>query len=156
VVTGFSEVERAAWGGLLATYARLTRAAEDQLMEQSQLTHVEFEVLLRLWSEPNHRLRMQDLAAQSLLTRSGVSRAVERLERAGLVRREAAREDRRGAWAILTDGGEQRFRAAARTHIPFVRQAFLDLFNDDELRTMAEAWQRIERHLQHVPTHPRR
>jgi DNA-binding MarR family transcriptional regulator len=145
---GFSGIERDAWGGFLATYSRVIRVIEADLTETSRITHVEFEVLLRLWSQPGHRLRMQDLAAQSLLTRSGVSRAVERLERAGLVRREGAREDRRGAWAVLTDAGSTRFRAAADSHIPLVRRVFLDLFTPDELKAMAAGWQRVEQHLE--------
>jgi len=144
---GFSGIERDAWGGFLATYSRITRLVEADLIERSRITHVEFEVLLRLWREPGHRLRMQDLAAQSLLTRSGVSRAVERLERAGLVRREEAREDRRGAWAVLTEAGSKRFRAAARAHVPLVRRVFLDLFTHEELQVLAAGWQRVEQHL---------
>ena len=145
---GFSGIERDAWGGFLATYSRVIRVVEADLVENSRITHVEFEVLLRLWSEPGHRLRMQDLAARSLLTRSGVSRAVERLQRAGLVRREEAREDRRGAWAVLTDAGATRFRAAARAHVPLVRRVFLDLFTPDELQALAAGWQRVEQHLE--------
>ena len=145
---GFSDIERDAWGGFLATYSRVTRVVEADLMEHSRITHVEFEVLLRLWTEPGRRLRMQDLAARSLLTRSGVSRAVERLEGAGLIRREEAHEDRRGAWAVLTDAGSKRFRAAARTHVPLVRRVFLDLFTDQELEALAAGWQRVGQHLE--------
>ena len=146
--TRFSDLERAAWGGFLATYSHLNRVIEADLMEHARITHVEFEVLLRLWAEPGHRLRMQELAARSLLTRSGVSRAVERLERAGLVRPEEAREDRRGACAVLTDAGSKRFRAAARSHITLVRRVFLELFTREELETLAAAWTRIDHHLE--------
>jgi DNA-binding MarR family transcriptional regulator len=148
MVLGFTGIERDAWGGFLATYARVIRVVEADLMDNSRITHVEFEVLLRLWSDPGHRLRMQDLSAASLLTRSGVSRAVERLERAGLVRREEAREDRRGAWAVLTDAGSTRFRAAARGHVPLVRRIFLDLFTPPELQALAAGWRRVEQHLE--------
>ena len=148
MISSFSPLESAAWGGFLSAYARLDRAIDADLLAHDGIRHVEFEVLLRLWSEPGHRLRMQDLAARSLLTRSGVSRAVERLQRAGLVRREEAREDRRGAWAVLTDAGATRFRAAARAHVPLVRRVFLDLFTPDELQALAAGWQRVEQHLE--------
>src|SRR5262245_47012726 len=95
VVDGFSPTEHDAWGGFLKTYARIYRLVEADLLEHSRLSHVEFEVLLRLWWEEGHRLRIQELAARSILTRSGMSRVVERLEEAGLVRREGAVEDRR-------------------------------------------------------------
>src|SRR5262245_23652339 len=133
---GFSKIEREAWGGFLGAYARIYRLVEADLLEHSRITHVEFEVLLRLsWAE-DHRLRIQDLAAQSILTRSGVSRVVERLEKADLVRREGAVEDRRGAFAVLTEAGVERFRTADEAHIDFVRSDFLGLFYDEELNEL--------------------
>jgi DNA-binding MarR family transcriptional regulator len=140
---GFSELEQKAWGGFLGAYAHINRIVEEDLQEHSRITHVEFEVLLRLSWEENHRLRIQDLAAQSLLTRSGVSRVIERLEKAGLVTREEASEDRRGAYAVLTEAGIERFRTAAQAHITFVRKNFLGLFNEQELEQMASFWKRL-------------
>ena len=141
---GFSKIEQEAWGGFLGTYACINRLIEADLQEHSRITHVEFEVLLRLSWEDGHRLRIQDLAARSILTQSGVSRMVERLEKAGLVRREEASEDRRGAYAVLTEAGEERFRTASRAHIAFVRRTFLSLFNDEELKQMSAFWRRVE------------
>ena len=140
----FSQIEQDAWGGFLGVYARINRLVEADLQEHSRITHVEFEVLLRLSWEESHHLRIQDLAARSILTRSGVSRVVERLEKAGLVRREGASEDRRGACAVLTEAGAERFRTAARAHIAFVRRNFLGLFNDEELKQMSAFWRRVE------------
>lgn len=142
----FTSLEQRAWGGLLGMYGRLVRQIDADLQEHSRISHVEFEVLLRLSWVEDHRLRIQDLAAQSVLTRSGISRMVERLERAGLVRREEATEDRRGAYAVLTEAGEERFRSALRAHVVFVRHNFLALFSEGELDQMAEFWQRVEQH----------
>ena len=139
----FSNCEQDAWGGFLGTYGYMSRLIEADLQEHSRITHVEFEILLRLSWEPTHRLRIQDLAAQSILTRSGVSRVVERLEKAGLVTREEAPEDRRGAYAILTDTGLERFRIASEKHTAFVREHFLDRFNEQELEQMAGFWRRF-------------
>ncbi|MCI0549995.1 MAG: MarR family transcriptional regulator [Anaerolineae bacterium] len=139
----FSPVERDAWGGFLKTYAYINRLIEADLQEHARITHVEFEVLLRLSWQENQRLRIQDLAAQSILTRSGLSRVVERLEKAGLVIREEACEDRRGAYAVLTEAGVERFRTASQAHMDFVRRNFLDLFNDEELKQMAAFWKRM-------------
>ena len=141
---GFSKIEQDAWGGFLGAYAYINRIVEEDLQEHSRITHVEFEVLLRLSWEESHRLRIQDLAAQSILTRSGVSRVVERLEKAGLVKREEASEDRRGAYAVLTEAGAERFRTAAQAHMIFVRENFLGLFNLQELEQMAGFWKRLE------------
>ena len=141
---GFSEIERNAWGGFLSGYARINRIVEEDLQEHSRITHVEFEILLRLSWDENHRVRIQDLAAQSLLTRSGVSRVVERLEKAGLVTREEASEDRRGAYAVLTEEGIERFQKAAKFHTAFVREKFLGLFNEQELEQMSVFWKRLQ------------
>ena len=141
---GLSQIEQDAWGGFLGTYAAINCLIEEYLQSHSHITHVEFEVLLRLsWNE-NHRMRIQDLAAQSILTRSGISRVVERLEKAGLVSREEAPEDRRGAYAVLTESGAERFRVASQKHIELVREKFLALFSETELKQMAKFWRRIQ------------
>jgi DNA-binding MarR family transcriptional regulator len=139
----FNERERGAWGGFLTAYARMNRLIEADLQAQARITHAEFEVLLRLALTQSRRLRIQDLASQSILTRSGTSRVVERLVRAGLVTREGAREDRRGAYAVLTPAGAERFRASAQAHVAFVRANFLDLFSVQEQKRMAAFWKRL-------------
>ncbi len=140
----FNRCEQSAWGGFLGSYAKLNRIIEEDLQAHSHITHVEFEVLLRLsWSE-NHRMRIQDLAAESILTRSGVSRVVERLEKAGLVIREEAPEDRRGAYAILTEAGAERYQIAAQKHSECVRKNFTSKFSQAELETMGAFWKRLE------------
>ena len=140
----FSPIERAAWGGLLGFHGRLMRVIERDLMDRCRISHAEFEVLLRLSWTDDRRMRIQDLAAQSLLTRSGISRVVERLDRVGLVTRESAPEDRRGAYAILTDSGLQTLRVAIPQHIALVRAQFLDRLGTDELEQMASLWDRVE------------
>jgi len=139
----FTKTEIEAWGGFLSAFALIDRLVEEDLQEHARINHAEFEVLLRLYRTEAHRLRLQDVAAQSVLTRSGVSRIVERLERAGLVTRENASEDRRGTYVVLTDAGKLRFEAAADPHMQFVRRVFLGLFDDAELKQMASFWHRI-------------
>ncbi len=140
----FTKLEQDAWGGLLGMYGRMFHKIDDHLQEHFRITHIEFEVLLRLSWADDHRLRIQDLAARSVLTRSGMSRAVERLERAGFVTRVGASEDRRGAYAVLTEAGLSRFRAALAAHVAFVRRQYLNVFNDSELEQMASFWRRVE------------
>ena len=140
----FTKLERAAWGGFIVTQSRLFQRIEDDLRRRFGVTHAEFEVLLRLSFAPGGRARIQDLAKQSLLSRSGTSRAVDRLMRAGHVAREGAEEDGRGAYAVLTTGGRGHFLSAAREHVALVRREFLSRFSPEELETMAGFWRRIE------------
>ena len=140
----FSQVEQEAWGGFLSAFAYINRIVEDDLQSHTQVTHVEFEILLRLsWAE-NQKMRIQDLAAQSILTRSGTSRAISRLEKAGLVMREEASEDRRGSYATLTKEGAKRFQNAIAPHVSFVKNHFLDLYSEQELKQMAKFWKRLQ------------
>ncbi|MEI6777350.1 MAG: MarR family winged helix-turn-helix transcriptional regulator [Chloroflexales bacterium] len=142
----FTPLEQDAWGGLLGMHGRMMRWIDTDLQDHARITHVEFEALLRLSWADGQRLRIQDLAAQSVITRSGMSRMVERLERADLVTREEASEDRRGAYAVLTEAGRQRLRAALRSHVAFVRQQFLTAFSDAELAQIGAFWRRVEAH----------
>jgi len=140
----FTELEGAAWGGLLGVQGRLMRLIERDLADRCGISHPEFEILLRLsWAE-GQRARIQDLAAASVLTRSGTSRAVERLERLGLVRRETAPEDRRGNYAILRPAGAELLERALDGHVSLVRATFLGRFTPDELEAMADSWRRVE------------
>ena len=79
-----------------------------------------FELLIRLARSPGHRLRMTDLALQTGLTPSGLTRAVDRLAEAGLVERVACPTDRRVAYAALTDAGLARIREAVPPHVAYV------------------------------------
>lgn len=140
----FNPRERAAWGGFVVTQSRMFRRIEDDLRRRFGITHTEFEVLLRLTLSPEGRLRLQDLAAASLLSRSGTSRAVDRLVRAGYLGREGAAEDGRGAYAVLTRAGRAHFLAAAEAHVALVRREFLSRFSEAELDQLGAFWARIE------------
>lgn len=139
----FDELERAAWGGFIVAQSRLFQRIEDDLRKRFHVTHAEFEVLLRLTFARDGRARLQELADQSLLTRSGTSRAVERLARAGHVERHGAEEDGRGAYAVLTPTGRAHFLGAAKAHVALVRREFLSHFTRRELRQLAGFWARL-------------
>jgi DNA-binding MarR family transcriptional regulator len=87
-----------------------------RLRETHGVSLREYEVLLALHDAPRRRLRRVDLAARILLTQSGVTRMLEKLEQDGLVAKAAGEEDRRVSYAVLTERGRRRFAAAARTH----------------------------------------
>lgn len=143
MISSFSPLESAAWGGFLSAYARLDRAIDADLLAHDGIRHVEFEVLLRLWRQPDRRLRIQELAAQSLLTRSGVSRLCDRLVRMGHLTREAAPEDRRGAYVVLTSQGARVFETAAKRHMALVREQFLGRLTESELQQLGALWPRL-------------
>jgi DNA-binding MarR family transcriptional regulator len=135
--------ERATWVGFVELQGRLFGLIETDLNDNSGLTHTEYEVILRLAAAPDKRLRIQYLASVSLLSRSGTSRAVDRLAKAGLVRRETAQEDGRGAYAVLTEAGEARFRAAEAHHLALVKAQFLDRLTVTEQEQLRLIWKKL-------------
>jgi len=111
-------------GLLVEAHAGLTTAAERRLHEGGHVAGQPFEILLRLLRSPGRRLRMSDLAAQTTLTASGLTRAVDRLEATGLVVRAACDTDRRVSYAQLTDDGEAAIRAALPVHVAHLAEVF--------------------------------
>ena len=136
---GESEVDRITLVGLVFEAASgLHRAVGPPLERQCDLAGQDFEILIRLARTPGGRLRMSDLAAQTALTPSGLTRAIDRLSDAGLVSRQACPEDRRGAFAALTVSGEERMRQALdihRTQLAELLDGALD--PDEELALVA-------------------
>jgi DNA-binding MarR family transcriptional regulator len=111
------ELDRITLVGLVfETATGLHRAVAPLLERQCELAGQEFDILIRLARSPGGRLRMSDLAAQTALTPSGLTRAVDRLSEAGLVGRQSCPEDRRGAFAALTQAGEARMQEALQIH----------------------------------------
>jgi MarR family 2-MHQ and catechol resistance regulon transcriptional repressor len=115
----------------------------ERQLEAHQLSGQWFDVLIRLLRTPGHRLRMSDLAAQTTLSASGLTRAIDRLEASGLVRREACPSDRRGSYAVLTDAGEARISAAVPCHVDELREVFDAHYSPEELVTFTELLRRL-------------
>jgi DNA-binding MarR family transcriptional regulator len=128
---------------MLRAHAELTRALDAQLAREHKLPLSSYEVLLFLADAPGGRMRMSDLAESVLLSRSGLTRLVDRLEREGLLKRERCESDARGLFAEITPAGRELFDAARRTHLDGVRALFLDRFSRDELRTLGGLWQKL-------------
>ncbi len=135
--------ELAAWRGMLRVHARVTQELDAQMRTAHGLTVSQYEVLLFLGDADDHRMRMADLAARVLLTRSGVTRLVDRLVQLGYVERCAAEGDGRGAYAQLTPAGADTLRAAQRTHRRGVREAFLAQLTPDDQDALGAAWERV-------------
>lgn len=136
-------LEGGAWGGFLRAHGALVRRLDAELRAEHGLTLSCYEVLLFLAWSPDRRMRMGDLAGRVLITLSGVTRLIGRLEREGLVRRERSPEDGRGHYAVLTEAGLLRLREAHPTHLAGVRQLFLQHFDEEELRTLVGFWDRV-------------
>jgi DNA-binding MarR family transcriptional regulator len=140
----FTSTEAAAWGGFLSTYGRLSKRLEENLRRTSDLSHAEYEVLLRLFRANEGKLRIQAIAEKSVLSHSGTSRLIDRLQSAGLATRADAEEDGRGAYAVITETGRDHFIQAARQHTAYVRELFLRHFSPEELETMTSFWARLD------------
>jgi DNA-binding MarR family transcriptional regulator len=133
----------AAWRTLLETHATVTDLLERELVGERGLPLSRYEVLLVLAESPEGRLRMQELAQRVLLSKSGLSRLVDRMEEAGLVKREQCPSDRRGWFAVLTDQGRSALRRAAPVHLRGIQEHFGRHLDDDEARVLGAALGRI-------------
>jgi DNA-binding MarR family transcriptional regulator len=129
----------AAWRAFLMAHSLVTRRLDDELRIEHGLSLAEYDALLQLAQAPDRRLRMNQLAERVILSRSGVTRLVDRLEADGLVTRRSCSSDARGAEAVLTDAGLERLRAASPTHLRGVERYFLDALTMDELHAVEHA-----------------
>lgn len=137
------ERELRAWRGMLRVHATLTKALDAELEAEHGLPLSSYEVLLHLDDAEGHRMRMSDLAAMVILSRSGLTRLVDRLEREGLIARESCPSDARGSFATLTAAGRRKLAAARATHLAGVRSMFVNHFSDEELELLGSAWERL-------------
>lgn len=138
-----SPVELGAWRGLLRVHAALVKSLDAELSAAHELPLSSYEVLITLEAAPHRKLRMSELADSVLLSRSGMTRLVDRLEREGLLERDHCTADGRGCFAVLTDKGFDAVVSARRTHFNGVRERFLSQFAEDELRVLASFWERV-------------
>jgi DNA-binding MarR family transcriptional regulator len=121
----------ASWRSFLRAHALVIRALEAELVAGQQLSLAAYDVLVQLVEAPGHRLRMTELADAVLLSRSGVTRLVDRLEKAGLVARSPVAGDGRGVAAEITQAGVDRLRTASRTHLTGVMRHFVEPLGED-------------------------
>lgn len=128
-----TRAELGAWRSFLRAHARITRCLETELVAEQRLSLAAYDVLVQLAEAPRHRMRMTDLADAVLLSRSGVTRLVDRLERAGLVSRLRSDEDGRGVVAVLSERGGQRLQVATNTHWSGVVRHFAAVISPEEL-----------------------
>jgi DNA-binding MarR family transcriptional regulator len=127
------------WRAFLLAHARVVRRLDEELRAEHDLTIGEYDALLTIAQAPDKRIRMRQLADQVILSKSGVTRLIDRLVDDGLVERCACLNDARGAEAVLTERGLARLRAASRTHLRGIDEHFLDVLDPRELAVLQRA-----------------
>lgn len=137
------EPEFAAWRHFLRAHSRLIRELDARMRTEHDFTLGDFDVLVQLAEAENGCLRMYELAEAVVLSPSGLSRRVDRLERAGWVKRKRATDDARSVEARLTPEGKRLVAKLRRTHSTEVRRCFNDRLSAAELRTLEDALGRL-------------
>ena len=144
----------APWRSFLQAHARVARRLDDELRAEHDLSVAEYDALLNIAEAPARRIRMSQLADRVVLSKSGVTRLIDRLVEDGLVERSACVSDARGAEAVLTEAGLARLRAASRTHLRGIEDHFLDVIDPADLDVVGQALQAVADRAGAGPTDP--
>lgn len=128
-----------AWRGMLFATNKVLKVIERDLKEHSGISLMFLDVLSRLYDAPGRSLRMQELQDRSLFTYSGMTRLVDRIERAGLVRRERVPGDRRGVSVVLTPDGAAAYEQAIEKHMRDIEREFAGRLTPEQHRAVAKA-----------------
>ena len=132
-----------AWKLFLESYRRLLDTLDEELRSERGMPLTWYDVLIQLFGAPDHRLRMNQLAERVLLSKSGLTRLIDRMEQAGLVERASSPKDRRGSYAVLTPRGEQAFREAVPVHLRGIEKHFACHLTATEARTLIRALEKV-------------
>ncbi|MCT9091428.1 MarR family transcriptional regulator [Streptomyces sp. ASQP_92] len=141
-----SDDEQCAWRTYLDVNRMLTYQLEKDL-QPFGLTNNDYEILVNLSESADKRMRMSDLAAATLQSKSRLSHQITRMENAGLVRRENCESDRRGLYAVLTEQGTDTMEKVAPHHVASVRRHFIDLLSSEALADLRESLGPVAEHL---------
>jgi len=137
------EPARQAWRLFLQAQAVLLPQLSEQLEKEIGLPLTWYDVLAQLKTAPCHKRRLQDLGQCLLLSKSGLTRRIDRMEERGLVKREGCAEDRRGAFAVLTPAGHDALEQAIPVHLAAVHEHFMKYLSDDEANAMVSALTKV-------------
>ncbi len=139
-----SEQGLQAWLGLLRGHAALVRKLNAELIADHGITINDYDVMAQLVRAPERKMRRVDLARSVVLSASGITRLLDGLERDGWVCKASCTSDGRITYAVLTDEGLAKYRAARATHLASVRELFADRYSCDELEQLAELLGRLD------------
>ena len=131
------------WQTFITAHATIIDQIEHELAQAKQLPLSSYDVLLALVAAPNRRLRMHELAQAVVLSRSGLTRLVDRLEQEGLLRRDRTGSDRRATYAVLTLKGFRAFRSAWPIYAQGIREHFIHYLTEEELLTLTHMLERV-------------
>jgi DNA-binding MarR family transcriptional regulator len=139
-ITGLSpDLRFDAWYATLqASLRSLDRIAGD-FERDTGISLAWYEVLIRAYKEEGQRIRMSELASTLLLSRGGATRLVDRMEEAGLIKRETPPEDRRATYAVLTDKGREHAEKGMQPHLDIVQRHYGSLLTEEEAHAMLRA-----------------
>lgn len=129
----------APWRAFLLAHARIMRRLDEELRAEHDLSIGEYDALLTIARAPERRIRMRQLADEVVLSKSGVTRLIDRLVDDGLVERSACLADARGAEAVLTERGLTRLRAASQIHLRGINEHFLAILDSADLEVIERA-----------------
>jgi DNA-binding MarR family transcriptional regulator len=135
----------ATWRLMLASFGRLSRRLDEELRAEHDLSLPEYEALLRIAESPRGRLRMSQLASEVELSKSGVTRLIDRLVGDGFVQRCQCSDDARGAEAVLTSAGKQRLRDAMDTYLRGLDRFLVDPIEPSDRVALERAMSAISR-----------
>jgi DNA-binding MarR family transcriptional regulator len=131
------------WRAFLQAHARITRRLDEELRAEHDLSLAEYDALLTIADAPGRRIRMRHLADRVILSKSGVTRLIDRLVLDGLVQRDVCLSDARGAEAVLTPAGLDRLRRASRTHLRGIDQHFLAALEPQDLAAIRRSMRAV-------------
>jgi DNA-binding MarR family transcriptional regulator len=138
-----SSLDLAAWEAFVFAHAAAVGRIERDMAHAGTVSLAWYDVLVALANAPDRRLRLNDLADRVVLSRSGLSRLLDRIERAGLIAREPTPDDRRGLFAVLTPAGERALRETWPAYAAGIGRHFTSYLNDDEKQVLATALRKV-------------
>lgn len=135
------------WRNWLTASQLMEYALNAELQESHGLSTSDYEILVRLSESEKRRIRMSELAEKVLVSRSRLSHQIDRMEKAGLVKREVCDDDRRGQFAVLTETGWKTLVSAAHSHVTSVRNHLVDVLSEAEFNALGKAVKKLAAHL---------
>jgi len=139
----FSPQQRAAWSGFIRAHSSILKELDAELQAAHGLPLSSFDVLVQLSLAPNGRMQMSELAETVHLSRSGLTRMVDRLKRQGLLERQKGERDPRQVFACITKAGLERLPETTPTHLAGVRRMFLERLSQPQVKQLAVIWNQL-------------
>ena len=141
------DAEMQAWQAFLAASALIDRRLDQQLKEDVGISHLQYEILVRLADTSAREMRMTELADALLNSKSGLTYQVSQLEKSGLVRRRSCQSDDRAVYAVLTPAGRALLDRAAPGHVALVRELIVDVLTPDQRDAIADGLGEVSRRI---------